>query len=217
MMARINQEKGAAARIGVVGLGTGTTACLAQRDQAVTFYEIDPLMVEIAKDDRLFTYLRDCTPNARIVLGDARLSLEAAGRNRYDLLAIDAFSSDAIPLHLITREALAVYARAVGSDGVILMHISNRYLDLEPVIDAGAQANGLTARLYVASASTAGIAPYATSSVWIALTSNPSRMQALLAQTGHATEWRALKTEPGFRLWTDNYSNFLSVLGKPAR
>ena len=138
---------GAAAkqRIGIVGLGAGALAGYNQRGQQWTFYEIDPSVERIARDPRYFTYLRDCAPAAVVVLGDARLSLVKAPAGQYDLLVLDAYSSDAIPVHLITREALSLYLDKLAPDGLLAFHISNRYLNLEPVLGNLAQDAGLVA------------------------------------------------------------------------
>ena len=130
------------ARVGIVGLGTGSIACYASRGQEWTFFEIDPLVEEIARDARYFTFLRDCKPDATVVLGDARLSLRQVPDGRFDLLILDAFSSDAIPVHLLTAEAFALYRRKLSDRGVLIAHISNRFLDLEPVIGRIAEETG---------------------------------------------------------------------------
>jgi hypothetical protein len=118
--------------IGVVGLGAGSVACYRRPGQRWTFYEIDPLVERIARDERYFHYLAECAPDAAIRSGDARLTLQDAARASYDLLILDAFSSDAIPMHLITREALALYLDKLAPGGVIAWHVSNRNLDLAP-------------------------------------------------------------------------------------
>jgi len=128
------------ARIGVVGLGTGTLVCHAKPGQHWTAWEIDPLIVTIARRD--FSYISRCKPDLAVVIGDARLTLAQAPPAALDLLAIDAFSSDAIPLHLITAEAFGLYGRALARDGLLLVHISNRFLDLEPVLAALAASGG---------------------------------------------------------------------------
>src|SRR3954470_15480219 len=133
---------GANAAVGVVGLGSGTLSCYALPGQDWTFFEIDPAIPRIASDPSRFPFLSRCAPHARIVLGDARLSLARRPPGRLDLLAVDGFSSDAIPIHLLTREALQVYRRALKPEGLLLVHISNRYLDLEPVLAAAAKSDG---------------------------------------------------------------------------
>jgi len=196
------------ARVGVVGLGTGTLACYAHPGQRWTFYEIDPAVVRIARDSGRFTYLRRCLPDPSIVLGDARLSLAAAAPGALDLLALDAFSSDAVPMHLMTREAFATYARALGPRGLLLVHISNRFLDLEPVVDADARAGGWHALAfdYKPSPLDAGLP---SASLWIALSRDEATLRALAAE---APGWRRLRARPGFAPWTDDYSTILPLL-----
>src|SRR3546814_1330524 len=137
---------GANAAIGIVGLGSGTLSCYRQPGQRWTFFEIDPAMVRIARDPAKFTFLSHCAPDTPNVLGDARLELAKQPPGRFDTLVIDAFSSDAIPLHLLTREAVGIYARSLKPDGILLIHISNRFFDLEPVLAAEAKARGWSAR-----------------------------------------------------------------------
>lgn len=123
------------AAIGVVGLGAGALACHSDPKETWKFYEIDPVVVRIAKSDS-FTYLKSCQPNAKMVVGDARLTLGKEEDESFDLLVVDAFSSDAVPMHLLTREALQLYASKLKPDGVGMLHISNRYMDLEGVLYA---------------------------------------------------------------------------------
>ena len=133
-LARAPEMFGKAASVGIVGLGTGTLACYRQPGQSWDFYEIDQAMVDIAKDSGLFAFIPRCTPDARMLVGDARIELAKQPAALYDILAIDAFSSDAIPLHLLTSEAFGVYARAVKPGGILIVHISNRFFNLEPVL-----------------------------------------------------------------------------------
>lgn len=133
-----------AKRVAVVGLGTGGLAAYGRPWQQFTFYEIDPLIIRIARDPALFTYLRDSPARCRIVAGDARLMLGAAADASYDLIVLDAYSSDAIPLHLLTREAITLYLRKLAPGGLLLFHVSNRYLDLEPVLGAISASLGLS-------------------------------------------------------------------------
>lgn len=133
------------ARIGVIGLGAGTVACYAKPTQPWTFFELDPLVERIARDTTYFTYLTQCAPHARVVLGDARISLREERDFSYDLLIMDAFSSDAVPVHLLTREALAMYLQKLAPNGLIAFHISNRYVDVEPVLAVLAREAGVVA------------------------------------------------------------------------
>lgn len=197
---------GPGARIGVVGLGTGTLACYAQPGQRWRFYEIDPAMAALTRTRR-FTFVAACAPDARIVLGDARLSLERAMAASLDVLALDAFSSDAVPMHLLTREAFAVYARVLARHGVLAVHVSNRYLNLRPVVAAAARDGGW--RALVLDHMPAADEEEATASSWIVMTRDPWT-QALLA--GDDADWRVLRRRRGFAAWTDDYATILPLL-----
>ena len=132
------------ARVAIVGLGAGTLATYARPGQRWTFYEIDPLVERVARDPRFFTYLEDCQADSvEIVLGDARLQLRSAPDHGYQLIVLDAFSSDSLPVHLISREALALYRAKLATGGVLAFNLSNRYLDLDPVMSRQAQDAGL--------------------------------------------------------------------------
>jgi spermidine synthase len=195
----------------VVGLGSGTLSCYAFPNQSWTFFEIDPAMVEVARHQ--FTFLPKCAPQARVVLGDARLSLGQQPANSIDILAVDAFSSDAVPMHLLTHEALQVYGRAVQSNGIVLFHISNRFLDLRPVIAELAQSSGWNAAMLEYVPTEEEAAQNATISVWIALTRNPETLQRLLQLSGDdATAWRSLDPRPGFTGWTDDHASILPII-----
>ena len=123
-------------RYGIVGLGAGSLACYARPGEAWRFYEIDPVVVRIAQDARIFSFLQRCMPTLDIVLGDARLTLAKEKPAAFDVLIIDAFSSDAVPVHLLTAEAIRMYLDKLAPDGVLVLHISNRYLDLDGVVAA---------------------------------------------------------------------------------
>ena len=132
---------GAGARIGIVGLGTGTLACFHRPGEDWRFFEIDPAVLAYSRNGT-FTFVSRCAPDAKVVLGDARLDLAAMPAGSLDLLAVDAFSSDAIPLHLLTDEAFGVYLDKLGPRGLLLVHISNRFIELEPVLAAVARKRG---------------------------------------------------------------------------
>lgn len=202
---------GPGARIGIVGLGTGTLACYARPGQDWRFFEIDPLMVRIARER--FSFLDRCRPDARILLGDARLSLSRQPPGRLDLLALDAFSSDAVPMHLLTREAFGVYARALAPDGLLLVHISNRHLDLEPVVAAAARDGGWSAALHddwVARGSAES--RNLSSSIWIALSRDPATLGRLINRRDVGDGWRPLTVDRDFPGWSDDYGSILPVL-----
>ncbi len=204
---------GPGASVGVVGLGTGTLSCYARPGQDWSFFEIDPAMVRIARNPANFTFLSRCAPQAKIVLGDARLSLAREPAGKLDLLAVDAFSSDAIPIHLLTREALQVYRRALKPDGLLLIHISNRYLDLEPVLAAAAKRDGWHAAAFDYFPGKEEERRNLSRSIWVAMTNDRDGLTTLRiasAEDGHL--WRPLVGRPGFPGWTDDYASILPLL-----
>jgi spermidine synthase len=201
---------GNAARIGVVGLGAGTLACYSLPGQHWTFYEIDPVIVGIARDPGQFTFLSRCQPNAPIIVGDARLTLERAAPASADILVVDAFSSDSVPMHLLTREAFATYRKHLAPGGLLLVHISNRFLDMEPVIAAAAQ-DGWAARLRRYMPDAYGLAARETGSVWVAMSPSRQVIERLAASDPKAS-WRELKPRPGFAPWTDEHSSILPII-----
>ncbi|OYY67926.1 hypothetical protein [Sphingomonas sp. 28-63-12] len=204
----VNDFYGPRPRIGVVGLGAGTLACYARPGQDWRFYEIDPAIVRIARDTGQFSFLSRCLPDPRIVIGDARLNLARQATDSLDFLALDAFSSDSVPMHLITRGAFAGYDRVLSRHGLLMVHISNRFLDLEPVIAAAAHDGGWTATklLY-----RPGPHPREgeTVSAWVALSRDPMVIDRLRARGG---PWQPLRARPGFTAWRDDYSTILPLL-----
>jgi spermidine synthase len=194
--------------VAVVGLGAGTTACYARPGEPWTYFEIDPLVVRIARAPQLFSYLRDCAPNARIVLGDARLSLTAAADSTFDLIILDAFSSDAIPVHLITREAIALYRQKLRPDGIILYHISNRYLDLRPVLVELARDAHLAGAIGDQDVNAEQRAKLYYSSRWVALSGEAATLAPLVRDRG----WAVLPPAADVNLWTDDFSDVLGVM-----
>jgi spermidine synthase len=205
---------GPQAGIGVVGLGSGTLSCYKLPGQRWSIFEIDPAMVEIARTR--FTFLRDCAPDARIILGDARLRLAEEPAASMDVLAVDAFSSDAVPMHLLTREALAVYGNAVQPDGIVLFHISNRYLDLKPVIADLAETGGWHAAMVDYLPNQQEQMEGSTNSVWIALSRNPATLQRLMQLSAGDAEWLRLARREGFPGWSDDYASIIPILKLPS-
>ncbi|HEY0115015.1 MAG TPA: fused MFS/spermidine synthase [Allosphingosinicella sp.] len=208
------QLYGPNARIGVVGLGSGTLSCYKQPGQNWRIFEIDPAMVEIARTR--FSFLSRCAPDAQIILGDARLRLAEQAPGSIDILAVDAFSSDAVPMHLLTHEALQVYGRAVQRDGIVMFHISNRYLDLKPVIADLAETGGWTAALLDYNPTQEEELMNATISIWIALSRNPASIERLTQLSGENTTWFSLQRRPGFSGWSDDYASIIPILKLPA-
>jgi hypothetical protein len=195
------------AHVGVVGLGAGSMAAYAQEGQRWTFYEIDPAVARIARDPSFFTYLRDCGSRCAIVLGDARLSL-ARTPARYDLLVLDAFSSDAIPVHLLTREALRLYLSRLSGNGLIAFHISNRHLQLRPVLAALAAEHGLASLVQLDPASSSPPAAGHAPSEWLLMARGVDDFGPLATDS----RWQRPPAQTGRRVWTDDFSEILSVL-----
>lgn len=193
-----------AARIQVVGLGVGALAAFGRPPDALTFHEIDPAVVAIARDPRLFTYLADSHADVDVEIGDGRLGLARAPAGSADLVVIDAFSSDAIPVHLLTREAIELDIARLRPGGIAAFNVSNRYLDLEPVLAAAVLDLGLAglARIDVPAADD----PDADSSHVIAIARDAADLEALANRAG----WRALEP-PATRAWTDRYSDLLGA------
>jgi hypothetical protein len=203
---------GPKARIGVVGLGTGSLTCYSVPTEDWTLFEIDPLMVELATDPSVFSFVSQCKPDARIVVGDARLKLADEPASRFDVLVVDAFSSDAIPLHLLTREAFETYRRTLAPNGVLMVHISNRFLDLEPVVAALAKTLGMSARAFAYQPDEAGRAENYNPSLWIALSNDEATMVRFTEETGHSEGWLPLRPREGFPTWTDGFASVLPIL-----
>lgn len=200
--------------VAVVGLGAGSIACHARPGQRWIFYEIDPAVERIARADRYFTFLRDCVPGVRVVLGDARLSLVAAPPAAYDLLILDAYSSDAPPLHLITRQALALYLDKLAAGGVLVFNISNRHMDFEPVLANLARDAGLTALVQDdAVVSDEEYARGKRPSEWVVMARRPVDLAPLAADA----RWRLARGEPGIALWTDDFAALIQTFKWPAR
>jgi SAM-dependent methyltransferase len=189
-------------KVGVIGLGAGTIATYGAKGDTYRFYDINPDVMTIAQRD--FSYLRDSDATIELVLGDARLSLEREPPQGFDVLAVDAFSSDAIPVHLITSEALAVYRRHMKPGGVIAFHVTNRYLDLAPVVQALADAQGLSA-LQIRDETNDGMT---STSDWILLSDDP----AALAKPELADFATPIEPHPDWRPWTDDFNNLVQVL-----
>ncbi len=198
----------ARSRVAVVGLGAGSLACYGGTGQHWTFYEIDPTVARVAGDTRLFTFLRDCPPVTEVVLGDARLSLTREPQRRFQILVVDAFNSDAIPVHLLTREALALYMDKLTDDGVLAVHITNRYLDLRPVLADLAHDAGLTALVRDDSdVSAPERAAGKSASVWVVAARRPVHLGRLVDDR----RWQPLGPSPKPSVWTDDFSNIVSV------
>jgi hypothetical protein len=196
-------------RVALIGLGTGSAACYREPAREWTLFEIDPLVVALARDRRWFTFLAECAPGAEMLMGDGRLALARMPDARFDLVIVDTFSSDAIPVHMITREALVLYFRKLSARGVLMLHITNQYLDLAPVVAVTVADLGLAAMVPGPRLSLPSGGRFAQmESHWMAVARNPADLEALASREG----WRAPEPRPGGRPWTDDYSNILQAL-----
>lgn len=195
------------ARTGVIGLGAGAMACHARAGERFTFFEVDPAVERIARDPRLFTYLRDCPGEHEVVLGDARLSIERDPGRRFGFIVADAFTSDAIPVHLLTREALTLYLDRLDPRGVIAVNVSNRYLELERVLGTLAADRGMACFVDSEDEAAADDVPGKVPSSWVALARRPEDLGA----PARDRRWRRCPTQEGAAPWTDDYSNVVSL------
>jgi hypothetical protein len=207
----VRERKGAPISFAVIGLGAGSLACRAEPDDTVTYYEIDPAVIDIASDSRLFTYLSACRPKTPIVLGDARLTLAQAPDGSYDLIMVDAFSSDAIPIHLLTREAMAIYLKKLSPQGMVLLHVSNRHLELASVVAGIADANGLVMRINEGGDIVGDDAEYK----FVGTVAVAARRDEDFGALVWSPFWRVMKPDARQWVWTDDYSNIVgSVVRK---
>jgi hypothetical protein len=203
---RALQERGPI-RYGSIGLGAGVLSNYGRKGDYLRIYEINPLIEKIAQTE--FTFFTHSPADKKIMMGDARLVMEKQEPQSFDLISVDAFSSDAIPIHLLTREAFQVYFKQLKPNGVLALHISNRYLDLAPVCAAGAKAMGRTATV-VSDSGDGG--SYLNSSTWVLVTSDQTIFESSPFQ-GADTSTPTIP--PGFRPWTDDYSNLVQIIELP--
>jgi SAM-dependent methyltransferase len=190
-------------RVGVIGLGAGVLAAYGREGDTYRFYEINPLAVEIARRD--FYFLRDCPAQVDVGVGDGRLQLEREPDEKFDVLAVDAFSGDAIPMHLLTKEAFALYFRHLRPGGVLALHLTNQYLDLVPVAALSARALGKEARLVDNPGDTEEELFH---TLWVLAPERREWFQDPVIEKAA----RAILAPTKLRLWTDNYSNLFEVM-----
>ncbi|MBC6497566.1 MAG: fused MFS/spermidine synthase [Alphaproteobacteria bacterium GM7ARS4] len=195
--------------VGVLGLGAGTIACYATDKDRFTFFELDPLVAQIAQDDSLFTFVRTCAPEARLQIGDARLSLQQEDDASYDLLIIDVFSSDAIPVHLLTEEAIDMYFQKLAPHGVMLFHTSNRYLDISlPLISYTASHNIFYRQTHHIPTALSREKYAAETGSFVLM----AQSDAFLGDSfTRSLRWEKIPPPPYIRPWTDNYANVLAT------
>jgi hypothetical protein len=210
---RTEQRRIPNGNLAVVGLGAGAMACHMQPGETLTYYEIDPSVTGIAQNPRYFTFLSRCAPGAKVILGDARLKLRDAPDGSYGLIALDAFSGDSIPMHLVTREALELYKRKLAPGGVLVFQISNLYLQMAPVLAALAD----DAHMKVMTAddtfvSQGEIEAGKFPSKWIVMARDEADLDDLARGTSAPGRWVKVARKAGTRVWTDDYSNLLSII-----
>ncbi len=196
--------EGAPRRIGILGLGCGTLAAYGHSGDTIRIYEINPQVIQIARSQ--FTYLKDTPARLELALGDARLVLESEPSQQFDVLVMDAFSGDSVPVHLITREAFRNYFRHLKPDGIVAVNVSNRYLNLQPVMAAAAAEFGKVALLYEYSPDEDDFLCFACTWVLI-MDRKTADAHPSLTKAGEV-----LKPRPGFRIWTDDFSNLFGIL-----
>jgi SAM-dependent methyltransferase len=189
-------------RVGIIGLGAGIIAAYGRTGDVYRFYEINPLVVKIARTD--FTYLRDSRAEVEVILGDGRLSLEKEPQQNYDVLIVDAFSGDAIPVHLLTREALQLYLSHLKKDGILALHATNRYIDLKPVIRRLSEKGGMEA---IAVKTGGNPETGATPAEWVLL----SAAGETLEKPPLRGAGKALPRTPDVHMWTDDYSSLFRL------
>src|SRR5215471_11976556 len=198
------KKQSAQMRVGAIGLGAGVLASYCRIGDTYRFYEINPQVVGIANSQ--FTFLRDCHGKLDVLLGDARLTLESQSPQDFDLLVVDAFSGDAIPIHLITKEAFLEYFRHLNPDGILAIHVSNKYLDLVPVVAGIAEELGKWA---IAVYDPAEEGTYTSESDWVLVASKSEIFEDQVFEVGSV---EPAKVDKKIRLWTDDFSNVLQIL-----
>jgi hypothetical protein len=207
----IRKRKGAPLRVAVIGLGSGTLACASQPGETWKFFEIDQSMVDTASDPRYFTYIKNCEPGLKPVMGDARLTFAREPDGIYDMIIVDAYSSDAIPIHLATQEAMKIYKDKLAPQGVVVMHVSNRHLELESVVVGVADANGMKSWVYDEDSNRDNEYIFATDVVVSA------RAEADVGELASSNVWEETDADKNQRVWTDDYSNVLGAVYRRLR
>ena len=202
----IRERKGGPLRVAVIGLGAGTLACQSNPDENWTFFEIDQSMVDTAKDPKYFNFIKACEPDMKPVMGDARLTFAKEKDGTYDLIIVDAYSSDAIPIHLATEEAMAIYKSKLAPQGAVLMHVSNRHLDLVSVVVGIAEENDLKSWVFNEDSNRDSEYIFTTEVVISA------REEADIGKLASDPQWYLTEATEGQRVWSDDYSNILGAV-----
>jgi tRNA A58 N-methylase Trm61 len=207
----IRERKGAPLRVAAIGVGSGTLTCAAAPGETWKFFEIDQTMVDTARDPKYFSYIQNCLPDLKPVIGDARLTFAREPDGIYDLIIVDAYSSDAIPIHLATQEAMKIYKDKLSPQGVVLMHVSNRHLELASVVVGIADANGMKSWVYNEDSGRDGEYIFATNVVVSA------RDEADIGKLASSDKWDETDAKPDQRVWTDDYCNVLGAVYRRLR
>jgi hypothetical protein len=207
----IRERKGAPLRVAVIGVGSGTLACASVPGENWRFFEIDQTMVDTARDPKYFSYIQNCAPDLKPVIGDARLTFAKEPDGVYDLIIVDAYSSDAIPIHLATEEAMKIYKDKLAPQGAVVMHVSNRHLELESVVVGIADANNLKSWVYSEDSGRDDEYIFATSVVVSA------REEADIGKLASSQQWAETEPTENQRVWTDDYSNVLGAVYRRLR
>jgi hypothetical protein len=204
----LRARKGAPLSVAVIGLGSGTLSCHIEAGENWRFFEIDPTVITIARDPNRFSFLSSCAPNVPIVLGDARLTFAAEPDQSYDLIIMDAYSSDAIPVHLATAEAMAIYRSKLAPHGVVMMHISNRHLELRSVVVGIAAANKLKTWTWDRQNEDYDDGEFVFSSD-VAISAESADD---IGELANSESWTLTEPNPAVRTWTDDYSNVAGAI-----
>ncbi|MCC8981504.1 fused MFS/spermidine synthase [Bradyrhizobium acaciae] len=207
----IRERKGAPLKVAVIGLGSGTLTCSSAPGEDWKFFEIDQSMVDTARDPKYFTYIQNCEPNLKPVIGDARLTFAKEPDGVYDLIIVDAYSSDAIPIHLATEEAMAIYKQKLAPQGAVVMHVSNRHLELASVVVGIADANDMKSWVYSEDSGRDNEYIFSTSVVVSA------REDADVGKLASSNLWTETDADEKQRVWTDDYSNVLGAVYRRLR
>jgi hypothetical protein len=210
-VAAMRERKGAPLKVAVIGLGSGSLTCASEPGEDWKFFEIDQTMVDSARDPKYFTYIQKCEPDLKPVIGDARLTFAKEPSGTYDVIIVDAYSSDAIPIHLATEEAMEIYKDKLAPHGAVVMHVSNRHLELESVVVGIADANELKSWVY--SEDSGRDAEYIFSTTVVV----SAREEADVGKLASSDKWTLTEAEDHQRVWTDDYSNIIGAVWRRLR
>lgn len=210
-IAAVRERKGGPLRVAVIGLGAGTLTCASEPGENWKFFEIDQTMVDTARDPKYFTYIQNCAPDLKPVIGDARLTFAREPDGIYDLIIVDAYSSDAIPIHLATEEAMEIYKSKLAPQGSVLMHVSNRHLELSSVVVGIAEENDLKSWVYSEDSNRDDEYIFSTTVVVSA------REEVDVGKLASSEQWALTEANDNQRVWTDDYSNVLGAVWRRLR